>query len=475
MEERLRIGKRSFFLSLAVLLVLMVFAVFLSIKLPSGSFERIISEGKEMLVPGSYQLVAKPQLAFYRYLSAPIEVLFSTDGPTVIVILLFLLILGGSFTMLLQSFMISMLMDRLSKRFEAKRFLLLFVISFFFMFSGASFGVFEELIILVPFCLALARRMGWDSLVGLGISLLSAGLGFSAALFNPFTLGVAQKLADLPLYSATFFRIGVFLSVYIILQLFLYTYARAIEEEPKKSLVYKQEVKGDQRQSLLYPPGVNTALSLFGRLLLLMPLLIVLSLFIPLISALLFVLLALLFLFSSFYSVIISGVMDGKKALKSFLEGVIGVAPAIVLILLAMSIKLILTRALVMDTLLLKSVEFLQPFQAYKGVYALFFLVMFLNFFISSGSAKAFLLLPILLPLTDYLEINRQIAVQAFLFGDGFSNLLYPTNAALMIGLGFSVVSYPKWIRWTFPLQIALILVALLWLTLAYRLGLGPF
>ncbi|HZK09574.1 MAG TPA: hypothetical protein VFD08_00765, partial [Clostridia bacterium] len=215
MEETLRIGKRSFFLSLAVLLVLMVFAVFLSINLPSGSFERIISEGKEMLVPGSYQLVAKPQLPFYRYLSAPIEVLFSTDGPTVIVILLFLLILGGSFTMLLQSFMISMLMDRLSKRFEAKRFLLLFVISFFFMFSGASFGVFEELIILVPFCLALARRMGWDSLVGLGISLLSAGLGFSAALFNPFTLGVAQKLADLPLYSATFFRIGVFLSVYI--------------------------------------------------------------------------------------------------------------------------------------------------------------------------------------------------------------------------------------------------------------------
>lgn len=475
MDETLRIGKRSFFLSLAALLILMAFAVFLSISLPSGAFERIIVEGKEMLVPESYQFVAKPELAFYRHLSAPVEVLFSSDGPTVIVILLFLLILGGSFTMLLQSFMISKLMDRLSLRFEEKRFLLLFAVSFFFMFSGASFGVFEELIILVPFCIVLARRMGWDSLVGLGMSLLSAGLGFSAALFNPFTLGVSQKLAGLPLYSATLFRLGVFLSIYLILQLFLLGYAKKVEKDPKFSLVYKEEPRVEQIQEVVYPAGVKRALVLFGRLLLLMPLLIILSLFFPLVSSLLFVLLALLFLFSSFYSVIKSGVMDYKKAGASFIKGVIGVSPAILLILLAMSIKLILTRAFVMDTILLKSLELLSPLEGYKGVYALFFLVMFLNFFISSGSAKAFLLLPILLPLTDLLDINRQIAVQAFLFGDGFSNLLYPTNAALMIGLGFSVVSYPKWLGWTFPLQIVLILVSLLWLTLAHRMGLGPF
>ncbi|NLY35782.1 MAG: hypothetical protein GX046_00955 [Tissierellia bacterium] len=475
MDEILRIGKRSFFLSLAALLILMAFAVFLSIHLPSGTFERVIVEGKEMLVAGSYKVVTKPELRFYRYLSPPLEVLFSSDGPTVIVILLFLLILGGSFTILLQSFMISMMMDRLSLRFEKRRFLLLFALSFFFMFSGAAFGVFEELIILVPFCIVLARKMGWDSLVGLGVSLLSAGLGFSAALFNPFTLGVAQKLAGLPLYSATLFRLGVFLSIYLILQVFLLRYAKAIEKEAKSSLVYNEEPREDKFEEVLYPAKLSGALSLFGRLLLLMPLFILWSVFSPIVSSLLFVLLALLFLFSSFFSVIHSGVMDFKKAWSSFIMGVIGVAPAIVLILLAMSIKLILTRGLVMDTILLKSVEFLSPLEGYSGVYALFFLVMFLNFFISSGSAKAFLLLPILLPLTDYLQINRQIAVQAFLFGDGFSNLMYPTNAALMIGLGFSVVSYPKWLRWTFPLQAVLILVSLFWLTLAHKMGLGPF
>lgn len=473
--NELRIGKRSFFLSLSVLVLLMVFAVFLSLRLPSGSFERMIFDGKEMLVPESYREVAKPAFAFYRYLSAPIEVLFSPDGLTVIVILLFLFILGGSFSMLLESSMISLLMDNLIQRYEAKRFYLLSLTSFLFMFFGACFGVFEELIILVPFCLVLSRRLGWDSLIGLGMSLLSAGLGFSAALFNPFTLGVAQKLAGLPLYSATVFRFAVFLSVYLLLQIFLMQYAKKIEKDPSVSLVYHEETREEKHVNIVYSPEVKRALKLFGRILLFFPLLILLSFFIPLISSLLFVLLALLFLLSSFSSILGSRRMNFKDAWNSFIRGVMGVAPAVILILLAMSVKLILTRALVMDTILLKSVAFLSPLEGYQGIYALFLLVMFLNFFISSGSAKAFLLLPLLLPLTDYLGINRQIAVQAFLFGDGFSNLLYPTNAALMIGLGFSVVSYPKWLRWTLPLQMVLILVSLIWLTLAHYFALGPF
>ncbi|NLA96115.1 MAG: hypothetical protein GX838_04655, partial [Clostridiaceae bacterium] len=98
-------------------------------------------------------------------------------------------------------------------------------------------------------------------------------------------------------------------------------------------------------------------------------------------------------------------------------------------------------------------------------------LILVLNFFIGSGSAKAFLVLPILLPIVDATGLSRQLAVQAFIFGDGFSNLLYPTNAALMIGLGFSPVGYTKWFRWEFPLQLGLALLSLAWLYIGYFIG----
>jgi uncharacterized ion transporter superfamily protein YfcC len=152
-----------------------------------------------------------------------------------------------------------------------------------------------------------------------------------------------------------------------------------------------------------------------------------------------------------------------------------GVAPAILLILMAMSIKLIMTRSLVMDYLLYEASLRFEGLSAVGGLLLLYLMVLVMNFFISSGSAKAFLVLPLVLPLTDFLELHRQVAVQAYLFGDGFSNLLYPTNAALMIGLGLSVVSYPKWLKWTLPLQLVLIALSVGWLLLMHLLGAGLF
>ncbi|NJL72272.1 MAG: TIGR00366 family protein [Candidatus Competibacteraceae bacterium] len=98
-----------------------------------------------------------------------------------------------------------------------------------------------------------------------------------------------------------------------------------------------------------------------------------------------------------------------------------------------------------------------------------------MNFFIGSASAKAFLMMPILAPLADMVGITRQTAVLAFDFGDGFSNMLFPTNALLLIGLGFTVVSYPKWLRWTVPLQIGALALSLAFLFIAVKIGFGPF
>lgn len=474
-QQSLRIGKRSFLLSLAVLLALMILASLLSLGLPSGQFDRVVEDGRAQIVAGTFREVAKPVIPVWRFFTAPFEVLLSEDRALVGVILIFLLLIGGSFTILLDCGMVSRLMERVAARFQTSRYLLLMGISLFFMLFGSVFGIFEELIILVPFCIALARRMGWDSLTGLGISLLSSGLGFSAATVNPFTVGVVQQLAGLPAFSALGFRALVFLSVFALLQLFLIRYVKKIEKDPALSPVYQEDRESGVSAELSADPKIDRGIRVFALGLCLLPFLLAAGFFLPALSDLLFPLIALLFVLLAFASVLSCKAMTLKEAGRSFLKGMAGVAPAILLILMAMSIKLIMTRSLVMDVLLERASAGFTALSPLSGIFLLYLMVLFMNFFISSGSAKAFLVLPLLLPLTDLLNIHRQVAVQAYLFGDGFSNLLYPTNAALMIALGLSVVSYPKWLRWTLPLQLLLFALSLVWLLIAQLSGLGPF
>lgn len=470
--QSLRIGKRSYLISLATLLALMILAGLLTLVLPAGAYERSSLEGREVIVEGSFRYTEKPSYPPYLWFLAPLEVLVAPGAELVWVILIFLLFLGASFTLLLRSSMVERLMDRLTARFSGRKYRLLSAVSLFFMLFGACFGIFEELIVLVPFCLILARKMGWDSLTGLGMSLLSAGIGFGAAIFNPFTLGVAQKLADLPLYSASPYRLAIFLTSFLAVQLFLQYYARRIEKDPDRSLVRREDSVFEEGESLTYPAGVDKALRLFSFFLIAILGLLVASFFISALSSISFPLIALLFLAGSVTSVLLAGILSLKETCRALLSGLAGVAPALVLILMALSIKQIVIRGAVMDTLLFGAISRLGSLSTPLAILGIWLLILALNFFIGSGSAKAFLVLPLLLPLVDVTGLSRQLAVQAFLFGDGFSNLLYPTNAALMIGLGFSPVSYTKWLRWEFPLQLGLALLSLGWLYLGYFIGL---
>ena len=156
---------------------------------------------------------------------------------------------------------------------------------------------------------------------------------------------------------------------------------------------------------------------------------------------------------------------------KDFLAGVGGIAPSAVLILMAMSVKLIITNGKIMDTILYYASDSISSMGTYGAAIFIFGLVLLMNFFIGSGSAKAFLLMPIIAPLSDLVGVTRQVAVQAFCFGDGFTNMLYPTNPLLMITLGVTVVSYAKWFKWTIPLQLLILAVNVLLLIAAVAIG----
>lgn len=194
-----QISRKAFVQSLLILLALMIVAGVLTRVLPASSYARTVQEGREVIDPQSFQYLPRPNYPIWRWFTAPVEVLWGPDGLTIITIIVFILLVGVSFAVLYRCGVLNAAVARVVRAFGHRKYVLLLVISFLFMAVGAFFGIFEEVLPLVPVMLALSYSLGWDSLVGLGMSILATNMGFSAAVTNPFTIGVAQQIAGLPL------------------------------------------------------------------------------------------------------------------------------------------------------------------------------------------------------------------------------------------------------------------------------------
>jgi len=476
-----QISRKAFVQSVVILLLLMLVAGILTQVIPAGSYQRSTVDGREMVDPGSFQLIERPTYPIWRWVTAPAEVLWGPDGVTIITIAVFILLVGASFAVLDRSGIMQASMANIVKRFGSRRYLLLLSVSLFFMLIGALFGIFEEVVPLVPVVLGLSYLLGWDSMVGLGMSILATNMGFSAAIMNPFTIGVAQKIAGLPLFSGAWFRVGVFIVVYAVFSLFLVRYAKRVERNPEASPVFEEDRESRSRYASLdleelaqAAPHLRRGIIWFGVFFGLILIMLIAGPFVPAISGLTLPLVGLLFLIGGIGAGLAGG-SGCRLVWSSALQGIAGIAPGIPLILMAASVKHIVAHGGVMDTILHSASGMLgqtSPIVAAILVYALALLI---EFFVASGSAKAFLLMPILLPLADLVGLTRQVAVTAYTFGDGFSNMAYPTNPVLLICLGLTVVSYPKWLKWSLKLWGWMLLVTVALLALAVAINLGPF
>jgi uncharacterized ion transporter superfamily protein YfcC len=142
---------------------------------------------------------------------------------------------------------------------------------------------------------------------------------------------------------------------------------------------------------------------------------------------------------------------------------------------MAYSVKHIITTGMIMDTILFEAAELIRRSPPMTAAFLIYAATLVMNFFVGSASAKAFLMMPLLTPLSDLVGITRQTAVLAFDFGDGFSNMIFPTNALLLIALSFSVAGYTKWMAWTWKLQLLILLITSAFLAFAVKIGFGPF
>jgi len=482
-ESMLKIGVKPFLTAFGILMLLIIFSGFLTRWIPAGSYERIITEGRMAVVADSFKYLDTSSFPFWRWFTAPVEVIWGDNWLMVLVLSLFMIFLGGSFTVLEKGGVLKELLAGTVARFKDDKYRLLGVIIFVMMFLAAFVGVYEALVPLIVIIVPLSLALGWDSLTGLGMSMLALTFGFSAAVTNPFTIAVAQELSDLPLFSGAWFRIIFFIATYILCYTFVSRYARKIEKDPTLSPVYEADCRirerfsaeailGSQGQS--DPRKVKAAIW-FGVCLAIAILFMVLAGLIPALpSDAAFPAVALLFLLGGAGAGRIVG-YSWKELFTVLGSGAKNMLPGIVLILMAMSVPHIMTRGNVMDTILFYASEAIRGTGPFQAAFYIYLLTLALNFFISSASAKAFLVIPIIAPLADLVDLTRQTAVFAFDLGDGFSNMVFPTNALLLIGLSFTVVSYPGWIKWTWKMQVGIATLSMIFLMAAVAIGFGPF
>ncbi|MBN2852651.1 MAG: YfcC family protein [Clostridia bacterium] len=486
-EASIKIGKRTFITAIIILAALMLTAGIMTKVIPAGSYDRVITDGREIIQQGTYHLTEAEDYPAWRWLTAPFEVFGSEDGPTIIVIILFIFAIASAISLLEKSGVMAAVLSKIVKRFIKKKYMLMAIIVFFFMLLGAVLGTFEENIALVPIIIALAYSLKWDSMVGLGMSILASCFGFTSAITNPFSIAITQKISDLPLYSGTGFRIIIFIAYYALLMTFLLHYAKKIEKNPEKSLVYGEDQslreKYSSDSSLEEAIGskseeesrnLDQAMTAFNIFIVLVFVLIVVASFIPGLADVQLPLIGIIFFIGSLFSARKAG-LKGKHASKVLKDSVIGIAPGIILILMAMSVKFIIASGGIMDTILYHAANAISGTSPYIAILLIYLLILVLELFVGSSSAKAFLIMPLIAPLSDLVGITRQTSVLAFSFGDGFSNVLYPTNPVLLICLGLTIVAYPKWFKWTYKLQIAAFIMACIFLFIGVMIKYGPF
>ena len=448
------VSVKSFVTAIIVIFVLMILTYVLTLIVPSGAYPRVENEDGNLVIDTNGEFsYADGGISFWKWIASPVLVLGASGNAALIAVIAFLLVIGGVFNALDRCGLMKYMLDKMVHRFGGVRYRLMAIVMLFFMALGSLIGSFEECVPLVPLVIALAVNLGWDALTGLGMSLLAVGCGFAAGVCNPFTVGVAQQLAGLPMFSGAWMRMLAFVLIYCALLCFVRLHAKKVEK-PISNVCATADFASDRRMDralVCFVSIVGTGIAF-----------ILCSGFIPALQDYTMIIVAVMFLIAGIASSLLTGMAGGTLA-RAFLNGVTGILPAVIMILMASSIKYTLEEASILDTILHGAVGLAQVIPKWTVILFIYLIVLVMNFFISSGSAKAFMLIPLIVPMAQIFGISTQLCIVAFAFGDGFSNVFYPTNPALLISLGVSDVSYGDWFKWSWRFQaINLILTSLI-------------
>ena len=450
--------------TLVIIFAIIVLVAIATYIVPGGAYERVVTEvngqSRTVVLNGSFTYVENQAQGLFSVMQAPVKGLEQSAE-----IIAFLFIVGGAFNLITRTKAIDSAIAKVVNVFKGNEILIIPIIFTLFSLGGATFGMTEEAIPFITILVPLMLALGFDSILAVGISYLGCIVGFATAMLNPFTVGIAQSIAEIPLFSGVTYRTIAWVITTAVGIVFLMIYARKVKKNPEFSPMYKLDQEKREKLSeevkftfahkiIIASIGVCLAVIIWGVL--------KQGFWIPEIAA--------VFLITGVFSGIVGGLKADEMA-ESFIAGAKDMIGAAMIIGFARAIVIIAENAQIIDTILYGLSSFIGKLPSMVAACVMLPVQMFINFFVISGSGQAALTMPILAPLGDLLEISRQTTVLIFQLGDGFSNAIFPTSGVLMACLGMAGIPYSKWFKWILPLQVILFALGIIFITCAMMMG----
>ena len=364
-------------------------------------------------------------------------------------IIIFILIVGGSFWLLNSTGAISVGIGRFIRSVGRYHKVVLVAITLLFSLAGAIFGMSEETIPFVGIVVPLVVSMGYDAFLGMLIVYVAANVGFSSAFLNPFTVGIAQEMAELPLFSGMEYRLFCWAILTLLLILFVLFYAKSIYKAPQTAA---------EQQPFAAPQPMSAAqkiilLVLFATIVLLVVGVTLWGWYMAEISG--------LFLAMGIVSGIVAGYDSGRIS-SEMIAGAKDILSSALVVGLASGIIVILQEGRIIDSILNSLQAALNNAGGEWSLSAMYGIQALINTIIPSATAKAAITIPIMAPFSDMVGVSRQAMVLAFQFGDGFTNMITPTSGVLIASLSMARITYSEWVRKIWRPVLALMVIGLL-------------
>ncbi|SIT72465.1 YfcC family protein [Edaphobacillus lindanitolerans] len=450
-----------------ILFIILALAAVLTWVVPAGEYERQETDSATIVVPGSYSQIDSSSAGLLDVFLA------IQEGMVAAAPLIFLvLIIGGSFAVIESTGAIDALILKTIEKTKNKELVLIAGVMILFSIFGALGIVVNAVIAFIPIGIILARSMKFDAIVGVSIIYLGAYSGFATAFLDPLTTGTAQQIAELPIFSGVGYRVVIFSTIVLVTMLYIFWYAKKIQKDPSKGVLSGNPFPKVDKDAEV---DGNKEMTLIHKLVLLW-LAVGIGIYVYGVFQHQWGLneMAAIFLVIAVGTALIDRITP-NNLVAEFFNGAKGLVYGALIIGMARSIVVILENGKILDTIVEGMAMLMTPFTSATGAVVMFIANELFNFLVTSGSGQAVIVMPIMTPLADIMEVPRQVAVQAYKMGDGFTNIITPTSGVLMACLAVAGVPWTKWAKFVAPLLLIWTVLGAIFLMIGVWMGWGPF
>ncbi|MCI8887626.1 MAG: putative basic amino acid antiporter YfcC [Hungatella sp.] len=450
-----------------IIFCIIIAAAILTHLIPSGTYDRYENaNGTTVVDPMSFHEVEAPAAGIMDVLNAAPKGMKAAAG-----LIFFVFIIGGTFQIINGTGAIDLLIGKLIRSLKGKEQWIIPIFLCVFSLGGALMGMSNEVLAFVPIGIVVARKAGFDAAIGTAMVTLGAAAGFCGGTMNPFNVGIAQGIAELPIYSGLGYRLIIHVTFLAIASVYMMRYAAKVKADPTKSIVYNLE-----KEASLEDVGPDTETVSLRHYL-------VLGVFALGLAWIVWGVITHewgtdemqpIFIAIGIAGGLVGGLAPSQIA-REFVNGAKALAFGALVIGIARGILIVLQNGMILDTIVYSFGNFLQKLPPAFAPLGMYLVHIILNVFIPSGSGQAAATMPLFVPLADVTGVTRQVAVLAFQLGDGITNSINPTSSNMNAYLGLSKIQYAQWVRFAGPILGTWIAAGGVFIVIGYFMNYGPF